>query len=413
MESNLLIVGDYNRKDFLYAAEVLHRHFKIYFIEFLDKSEIKSFSYSKWGKEIFWKDYKDAVDLLEKLKPQKVLFYFIESLNHVALNVACKYLRIRTYHIEHGVRNYSYQNKNKKIDNKTGKPLLFDVFKKLKNSQNRIKNRRFFLNTIKKLPNEQAVFLRNYFKIRTSHSIWETFHRLNHPLRIADSYISFSPKIFEFHKIIDHLPEDYPVFFIGCPSFDYFADLANLYQEGEDIVFIDQAFEQWQLFGWNQVTKELFLARLEKFSREHNRKLWIKKHPVSNDSVFESFNDNEGVEMISDNETFKMAIQRSKIILGFFSTLLMPFMAMDHTVCFSLEMHPVQPEDSLSSFLTETGAVNSISSWEKLSTSFDNLGEIYFEQKRKKEKFIEDWMYKFDGKSSERLRKVLIGDEAV
>jgi len=34
-------------------------------------------------------------------------------------------------------------------------------------------------------------------------------------------------------------------------------------------------------------------------------------------------------------------------------------------------------------------------------------------QKVYKNSFIDKWMYKFDGKSSERLRKVLIEDEAV
>ena len=90
----------------------------------------------------------------------------------------------------------------------------------------------------------------------------------------------------------------------------------------------------------------------------------------------------------------------------------MPMMAMEHTVCFSLEMHPSAPEKEPSMFLVETGATKKINNWEQLGNAFENLDEISDEQKRFKKKFIEDWLYKFDGKSTERLRNILMNENS-
>jgi hypothetical protein len=88
----------------------------------------------------------------------------------------------------------------------------------------------------------------------------------------------------------------------------------------------------------------------------------------------------------------------------------MPLMAMKHTVSFSLEMHPVKLEKEPSFFLTATGAINKIDSWEQLVDAFKNLDVIFQEQKRNKEKFTEDWLYKFDGKSTERVKNILLSE---
>ena len=112
MKENLIIVGDYNRIDFLYVARVMHEHYNIYFLEYTHGGEIKSCQYKKWGKAIFWGDYKDAIDLVDQIKPKMVVFYFIETFNHVALNVTCRYKGIRTYHMEHGIRNYEMLQAN-------------------------------------------------------------------------------------------------------------------------------------------------------------------------------------------------------------------------------------------------------------------------------------------------------------
>jgi hypothetical protein len=180
---------------------------------------------------------------------------------------------------------------------------------------------------------------------------------------------------------------------------------------GNNILFVDNAFEVQHLFGWSKETKIRFLQQLVNISVAHNRQLWIKPHPYTKEEVYAAAIAKQNVSFIKDKEDFIEAIIDCKIIIGFYSTLLMPLMAMEHTVCFALEMHPAKLEKEPSYFLTETGAIKRIDSWEQLFDAFKNLDEIFQEQKRNKGKFAEDWLFRFDGKSTERLKNVLL-DEA-
>lgn len=410
MKDNIIIVGDYNRNDFLYVASVIHEYYNVFFLEYTHPAEILSDHYKEYGKAIFWGDYKSAFHLVDDIEPKIVLFYFIETFNHVALNVTCKHKGIKTFHIEHGVRSYELLKAN--IDKIKSQKVSTAVhfFNKFKNFKSRLKSRLFFQNTVRLLPKPCNSFLQEYFKIRNSNTIFETFKEINNPLRIADSYISFSPRIFEFHQKSDHLPANYPVHFIGCPSFDYLAGEVIDQPVGNNILFVDNAFEVQHLFGWSEGNKIQFLNQLVNISVAENKKLWIKPHPYTKQEVYAATREKQNVSFIESEGNFIEAIKACRIIIGFYSTLLMPLMAMEHAVCFSLEMHPIKLEKEPSFFLTETGAISKIESWEQLANAFKNLDAIFQEQKRNKGKFIEDWLYRFDGRSTERLKNILLSE---
>lgn len=408
---NILIIGDYNREDFLFIGKLLHEKSNIYFLEYSQEKELTSSNYKKWGKAIFWKNFKDAFDLLDKIKPSKVLFYFIESFNHVALNVACKYWGIKTYHIEHGIRYYEIQEMLVTISQgSNNKQSLKSLFDKYSNIYSRVKTRLFFNNTVAKLPSPYAEFLKAYYKVRSSHDIFNTFRIIDNLLRVADSYISFSPKIFEFHQKSDHLPDGYPVYFTGCPGFDHLKEITATESDTNDILFIDQAFEAQSLFGWNVKNKTKFLKDLIGFANKQNRILWLKAHPYSSKQAYNEILGCPNVRIIQNEVDFKMAIANSKIVIGFYSTLLMPLMALDHTICFSLDMYPAKPQNQLAGFLLKTGAIKGVDNWEELEKDFENLEAIFQEQRNCKQAFIDQWMYKFDGRCSERMKNILLSE---
>jgi hypothetical protein len=405
-KQSLIIVGDFNRTDFLYVAKILKEDYRIYFLEYTVKSEIERDEYQQYGGAIFWSSFNSAQDLITKIKPVKVLFYFIETYNHVALNLACKLAGIKTYHIEHGIRSHEFL----KIDFSIPELSIGDKIKNyveiLGTFRARLKGRQFFKNTVKNLPSVYANFLTHYYNIRKKESIAQTFEIIKSEYRLAKVYISFSPKIFNFHVINDHLPPAYPVKFIGCPAFDYLAELNIENATNESIIFIDNAFEAQQLFGWNENNKKQFLQSLINFSESTGKKLLIKMHPYSNLALYEEVINNRNVAIIS-NEQFVPAVANSSIIIGFYSTLMMPLMAMRHTVCFSLEMHPAPVAKPLSDFLTNTGASLQIKNWDELYQAYTNIDFLYQQQSIVKEAFIKDWLYKFDGKSSERFIEAL------
>lgn len=390
----------------------MHKDFNIYFLEFTSKREIKTTYYREYGKVLFWSDFNNAFHLLDNIKPSTVLFYFIETYNHVALNVTCKYKSIPTFHLEHGIRNYEMLrvNINSIINQK--RLNLFNNLSKIKNLKSRIKGRKFFQRTVNELPIEYSEFLKEYFRVRSTNSIFDTFKKVNNKLRLADVYISFSSKIFEFHQKSDHLSEGYPVRFIGIPSFDFIAKEKFINRDANDILFIDNAFESQNIFGWDMDNKIKFLSQLENFAKKNNRKLWVKPHPYSIKSVYNNLKKNENVYIIENEQDFLKSIHQSKVIIGYFSTLLMPLMALQHTICFSLEMHPEIFENKPSMFLVETRAINKVESWLELEEAFTRLDDIYLRQLINKDLFVDQWMYKFDGKSSDRLKKILLENEA-
>ena len=408
MKMKVLLVGDYNRNDFLYVARLLHSRIDFFFIEFMNQHFLRNKECLKYGRVIYWKDYKDAYDLLNKVCPEKVIFYFIESYNHVALNVAAKASGIPTYHLEHGLR-FKFETR---LREKNQVERTLDKIKKigqLPHLYDRYASRMFFRNTIKRSDEKEKEFLLLFYSVRKKHSTLATFKKIKSPLRLPDCYISFSPLIFDYHKESESLPCNYPVHYIGIPNFDHFCIWKNLHTYGENILFIDQPLFEKKLMGWNTESKRNFLEKLASIIRSLGKKLYIKPHPWNDKSIYEAVPEH----VIVFEEIWETVVQDINTVLGFSSTLLMPFMAMDHITCFTLEMHPQKNEFYYSDFLLKSKACHQVNSFEDLTNKLINRDVWHQKQKVYKNNFIDKWMYKFDGESSERLRKVLIKDETV
>lgn len=410
MKRKLLLVGDYNRNDFIYVAKLLAKEVEFYFIEFLNNKDLKNNDCLQYGKVIYWKDYKSAYDLLEKLKPEKVLFYFIESFNHVALNVACKVNQITTYHLEHGLRfslaYYELANNSVSVEKQNVSFII--RLNNIANSIDKFKNRQFYKNTILKSPKKERLFLEKYFDIRSCNSIFHTFKVLKNNLRLPDQYISFSPIIFNYHKELEELPDSYSVNFIGIPQFDEFVKWKYLKNTGSNILFIDQPLHEQPIYGWSKEGKIDFLQSLSNCVTSLGRKLFIKPHPLNDISIYNSVKENSMVELI--HSEWDNVVTDINTVLGFSSTLLLPFMGMDHICCFTWEQHPVMIDEPYSQFLINSNACKAVFNFDELKLNIQNRIQWYTLQKSNKDQFIKKYMYKFDGKSSDRLKNILLSD---
>lgn len=411
MKIKILLVGDYNRSDFLFVAKQLHKQAKFYFIEYLNKKELKNEECLKYGDVLFWKDFSDAYDLLENINPDKVLFYFIESYNHVALNVAAKIMNVPTYHLEHGLRGSVSFSKN--ISGSVKRSPKKNILRLMKNNQplviwDKILNRRFFSNTIKESTGEARSFLKEYFEIRSKHSTLETWQKLQNSLRLPGSYISYSPSVFRFHKELDLLPDNYPVYFTGVPGFDNFFKWKNLENPNENVLFIDQPLHEVGLMGWTREYKLSFLEEIAHTITNHGKKLYIKPHPWNDSGIYDKIVKRKGVVIFTDQ--WEDVIPEINTVIGFSSTLLMPFMAMDQICCFTLELHPKTGDLPYSQFLLESGACHAVNNIKEFSIKLKERECWHQKQRYLKEQFISDLLYKFDGRSTERLKNILLGE---
>lgn len=404
---NLLVVCDYNRKDFVDLFRRCKDDFNFFFIEYASEQEVKDRYFESYGKALFWKQFKGANHLIEATRPDLVVFFFIEAYNHVALNVACKENGIKTIHLEHGVRDFERTasiskkataigptNKLKKILDAL--PLFFTKYK----------TRLFYNSTLKQVSKPAASFLREYFSVRSRNSIFDTFRLIKSPYRIADVYISFSPSIFRAHQIADHLPNNYPVHFIGIPTFDNWHYPESVGNTEKVVLFIDQAFVNQRLLGWTLTYQQQFIRELSLQCAKAGYQLLVKLHPRENHVNWKDA-ESKGLLRIIDNQELEQIVGQVPIVAGFYSTMLMPLAAMPQTVLFTFENHPVKGIFP-SKFLVENGVAEPIESIEQLGKYFEQVPALKKKQAIAKKDFVEQWLYMLDGKAGFRLREILL-----
>lgn len=417
MRNRVLFVGDFNRADFQYAATLIKDDADVFFIEYVNDKAITGDDYKQYGKAIFWKDYRSAFDLLDRVKPTKVVFFFLESYNHIALNVASKLRGITTYHLEHGLRCYKRYNALKAHHSKVLKVKQRSLSGRVKGFisraaefKDRLKTRLFFSNTIKEAPNSEKEFLKEYYAVRSRNSILDTFEKIRNEYRMPDKYISFSPLVFRYHQIHEALRGDFPVECIGVPNFDAFYFLRDREWKDGDVLFIDQPFLEQNRYGWTKQNKEQFLRDISGLVGQMGKKLYIKLHPLNRREVFQVIGSEQHVVIMEDSNWFN-DLNAISVVLGFHSTLMMPFVAMKGVCCFSLNVHPEIDEAVLPSML-ESKAIKTVRRLDELKECFENISSEYEEQLQYKEEFTLQWLYKFDGKSSQRLRNILLDEAA-
>lgn len=403
----ILIIIDYNQSYLEPFVQILHEEAEVFLINFAYENEVKSDYFLRFGKFIFWKDFRNAQDLIEKIKPNKVIFFELETLNQVALNVVCKKKKIQTVFCDHGLQDIRVNEQHESISHSNHSNLkLFKIRKHLNNNPINVwKNRRFFTSTINNLNDpEPREFLVHYKKIRLKNSIHSTYIKINNQFLYPNEYYCFSPKNYKFHEFLNH-KSNIPVRFFGIPEFDYLAGLQKK-NTSEYLIYIDQPFCQKRLYGWDQETKIKWISDLSLLCERKGMTLYIKKHPKELDSLWKEIK-RKNENIILDNSDFTKFLSRSNCILGFNSTLLLPLSALPRTAVFCIQKHPDNTENIIDFFVNE-GVAGWVKNFEDLSSKIDKLDENILYQGGYKDQFISNWLYRFDGNSSQRLKDLYL-----
>ncbi len=409
-KSNILIVGNYNRKDVVDSFIPLTSKFNIYFIDFTSPKEVYNNYYMAFGTAIFWGDFKSAQDLITQIRPHKVVFYFIESYFHMALNLACKESNITSIVIDHGLRDANintrlavfFTNHKKKSFSILRGTLMLTQFR------SRIKARLFLIRTSLLLSGRHKIFLSNFIKIRSKFDYATTILKLNSTLCLPDQYISFSKKNKRGHFPFYHFPKQCSTFTIGIPLFDPLYYSKATYSNPKKILFIDQGLNNRNLLGWNDHNYLSFLTNLSQKTITKGLKIYIKLHPTQtlDKTVLHTL---QNFELIDDIKLQEVLLETS-LVIGFFSTYLLPLIAFKHTTVLTLENHPIGKLDVSKSFI-DAGVVHPIYTLRELEDALENVEQLHKQQLPNKAKFTADWMYKFDGKAGERLRTILLSSK--
>lgn len=350
------------------------------------------------GKVISPIDYKNYQQLLEETNPTIICFLALEDTHQVGLNAIAKERGIRTFHIEHGVR-----------DRETSAAISAWKSKRMERPQTnarpsahiwrRIALRRVLSKSLRMASSALRMEIDAYMKFRNAHDIHVTARDFCGSVHLPTLYINFSPAVFDFHRSAC-VAEEQEVVYIGHPGFDTLADMSP--SHNRKLFFIDQPFVEWGLFGWTEAKKKAFIMDLVDIAIHSTKDghLYVKKHPYSDSSFWSEFDDRVEIVEMKD-------LSSNGIYIGFASTLLIPLAAKEDSLVISMQNHP-SIDFAYGEFLLKDGAISPIEDTQSLRQALANLEELQAAQQKKKASFMQKWMTFDDGRSKERLAQHLL-----
>ena len=97
----ILLCWGYHRKGWVEPFEKLSNRFTFVYLFHIVKPE-NEVNYSS-SPAIYWGDFTSPYDILNFVKPEKVVFMGVISGYAIGLNIACKNSGIPTYYLKHGL----------------------------------------------------------------------------------------------------------------------------------------------------------------------------------------------------------------------------------------------------------------------------------------------------------------------
>jgi len=356
----------------------------------------------KFTKVIFWNDYISPRKLLSEIKPDKIIFFEIIDLRQIALIVTGNKLRITTFYLEHGAAGDREAAITLWWDKKLYKEYKLPYFsKRIKTGFKDIIRSKIFYYSVTKGFNSLASYIK-YLKLpfvmlRMLPNKALAYNKF--PERTPAYSIIFNEINFEQFELYTGIPRS-KALFTGVPAFDkfYTADC----KEEEHLVYIDHPYYEERMLNWNKDHHRMIAEKLFAFAELNNIKLYVKLHPVSNRKNWEQYSFNKQYIEILQNGDFNDLYLKSKLILGFSSSLMTGFLCARKNIVL-LGWHP-QPHIFGVDF-SKTGIChlsfspddleNNYSYWVNNNLTLENNG-LYMN-------FLKKFNSPFDGQARERI----------
>jgi hypothetical protein len=363
--------------------------------------------FAPYGALRFWHEFKDANALLDAVRPDRVVFLYISSLNQVALKVAAQARGIPTLHLEHGFRlRFSEPLHRTLLARQTG--ARFNLVKLRRELPHIVRNHAFFLRSVARTraPVRRELLAYGFESYARGLSV-DTRLRYGR-LRQPDHYIAFSPEIFEFHREQDALTAQdmKKVTFIGLPQFDSLCNLPNETIDPHNVILIDNRNHEGNIFGWTLEFRREWVKKLNQTTQDLGLKLFVKEHPGDASKSWAPYVARGEVELI-DHTRLRELLPKTRLILGGFSTMQLPLIVLPHTVFLALEIHPEKGHVASDQFV-DAGVVSAVEDFEDLRAKLTDWKRLAAEQSQHKEAFTQRFLFKMDGKAGARLRDILV-----
>jgi hypothetical protein len=387
MKKRLLVYCDYRRKDLLLPLDMIADKFELHFIFFREREEDNnSISYPV----LFWADYKTPYQLLKQLAPDGVIFFDLSNLYALSLNMVAKKSSLPTFILDHGLKiDYDFYTS---IETKARSLPNAGLIKNGKAGK-KLHLLNFYFSSINwfhiKESFRQLQLLVQIIILRSD----KAFANVQFPLRKPGMYLLFSPQNFQYYKQRDGA-ELSEITYIGNPHFDRYYH-TNGIQTGSANYFVLIDDGHIEVFGISIKQKNEFIEKLNSFCLGKNARLKIKLHPA--DFNRKDLFQHKNIDYLRTVDVVDL-VNNATGCFAISSTLLLPLVTTGKLILFRLNNMPIQEVLS------------------KYGVKFLDFHKFYPEEivfedflldSRHKAAFVETFLYKEDGKSSDRLLTAL------
>lgn len=271
--------------------------------------------------EIFFDDYRTPYAILRKIKPDKILFFGIDSYPQIALNLAARNLNIPTFTMHHGIYSGNVLEINQRKEElgirKKGK--LMNSFSSL-----------YFYISALRLKNIDQLFRYLTFPwIRHKRNIVVALEKHRFEGRLPTKFIQLSPHNAISTKRINHLQNDERLIYIGHPFFDQilndFNKPASENSKSPEKYFLLIDFPNiesniaFKILGAEG--KQNLYKRLSSIAKSMGCRLKIKLHPYGYNSPHNYTEDN--IDLVYETNIASLIFYAEKCF-SFYSSLLVP-----------------------------------------------------------------------------------------
>lgn len=394
MKIKILLVWQYYRLDFIEVFKQISEEFDFFFLA--EISPILSTAFvDDFAKVIYWQDFENADEIINRIRPNKIIFMGTEGLLSMSLNHTALKNSINTYYLQHGIYDkttfYVDGQKSKIIKNKSNhnfRTYLFQLF--------------FFFKTIG-INKKAVVYIIREIKSKLKGNQYEFL--LNNPIsyRTTDYYIAYTLE--NIKQILDRDKADISkVIPIGNLNLDsFFCEMENENEYDSTLLFIDTPLVE--VYKPNGVVEKTTMSadeanhiygKLNSYAKSLNLKLKIKLHPFSYNSDF--YVQDKNISYLR-NCDINNEIAKANIVAGFYSSLMLPII-----VSKKFTLLNQGRKFSLLCDLEDTMRV-------KFLDVHDNFEKLTFydinDYPKAKKMMIDNYIYAVDGRATDRLINIL------
>jgi len=404
----ILFLGiDLNRNDLLKNFTLLKDRASCFFLENFSPAEVNGSVAENIGKIIYWKDYSDAFELIDSLKPDRIVYALIDNYYHFALFFAARQRQVPIFYIDHGIRFEEEIQQVYGMNHK--KNFGINISKSYPKAALGYYKHRFFRRTVRKLPNAESKILKKLFFDRTLLDYGRFMISDGHYLQ-PDDFIIYSEETWKYHKFLFGFAASKPrLHFTGIPALDEFIELGKIPFDHKQpgVLYIDQPLHEQNHLGWTREGKIRHLRDLASIVHSQGYRLYVKPHPWNETIYDEAMNDCPGFEVLKELN-FNFIQSNIRVVIGYNSTLLLGFCALENFLTICITDHPVIFTPNLSQGIVKYHVAVELKKLNELGNILAHPANYMKDKADHLEEFHSGMMFSFDGLALKRTLDYLV-----